>query len=84
MARPGRKPSPMGVTVKDVKREWVDLAKKRTEFLTHPSHLTTMNLRTMLANAWMQGLWDATETMQNRWPDRITAPAVEGAPEGLA
>lgn len=44
----------------------VDIARRRTQFLLHPSHQTTTPLQQLLANAYLQGMADAAEAISTK------------------
>lgn len=65
MAKLGRKP-PIGKALISVTREQHSFARRRVEFLTDAMGLQTVPLMDLLANAYVQGLVDATETYEAR------------------
>lgn len=63
---------------KGIQREWLRLAYDRTDYLldTHP--LSVQPLKTALANAYLQGIADAGEALQDKIPPAQKQPAPPG------
>lgn len=69
MAEPtkrGRPAKPKFGPLKGVTREMVKMAEDRTDFLREPHPIAVMPLKALLANAWLQGVIDAGEAMEDR------------------
>lgn len=79
MARPRK---PRYGPWKGIQREWLRLAYDRTDYLldTHP--LSVQPLKTALANAYLQGIADAGEAMQER--PKAASEIKQTAPPGLS
>ena len=59
----------------DVPQPFIDLAQRRTEFLFHVAQWSDVSMRNVLASAYLQGLGDAADAIENR-DKRQTEPAI--------
>lgn len=66
--KPGRPKKPRLRPWKDIPPEMMRVARDRTDYLAEPHPLAVQPFRTALANAYMQGLADAAEAMQEPQP----------------
>ena len=67
-SKPGRPKKPRFRPWKDIPPEMIRVARDRTAYLAEPHPLAVQPFRTALANAYMQGLADAAEAMQEPQP----------------
>ena len=59
----------------DVDKQFYDLARHRTEFLLKGHIIGRMRVDTLLANAYLQGVSDASEVIGDRLVDGTPCPA---------
>lgn len=85
----GRPSKPKYTVWKGLKREWIRMAEDRTDFLLLLHPLSVLPLKSLLANAYLQGLADCAEVAADMLHRRDMAAeaAVEQktttVPEGL-
>lgn len=64
----------------DVPPQFVDLAKRRTSFLFHVMRFGEQPMHTVLASAYLQGLGDAADALENKAKREHALPLLEPLP----
>lgn len=83
MTARGRPKRPRYTLWKGIQPEWLTLAHERTAYLIDPHPLSIQPFKTALANAYLQGIADAGETMKERGWRKPETPQ-KTAPDGLS